>query len=293
MRAAILFVLALSACSGPSADPGLDALVLVRGATFYRAAAPRAGLGAPITSAAFIRSSVVSGAAAGLSGTTPFGTGAIVIAAHGDVGYWVVRPGVVDPLFPDQLDFSASVLLGADVQAELAIDFFAVSTEGVVGPATTLSLTPELRTIPTGKVVVSLDWDTQSDLDLRVVDPSGAEIWSKKISSYVRPAPPAMAGPDDFRAGGILDFDSNAACVIDGRRQENIVWQTTAPSGAYLVRVDTYSLCGQTAARWKLRALVDGTVVSEAHGTSLPNDTRFDHGPGAGLFVRSFMIPNN
>lgn len=286
-----LLALALTACGLPIAEPGTDALVVVRGATFYRGEAPLPTDGPPITAAAFIRSQVTPGSTAGLNGTVPVGTGSIVIGAAHDVGYWVVNPDVVDPLMTDQLDFAAKVVLAARVTEPVEVQLRVVMQGGAVGPITTLTLTPEALPIPSGKVVVSLAWDTQADLDLRVIDPNGVEIWSRKINSYTQPSPPAQPGPDDYLNGGILDFDSNAACVLDGRRQENIVWQKTAPTGAYILRVDTFSLCQQPAARWHVVAQIEGATFYEAHGMSLPSDTRFAHGPGAGLYVGTFTVP--
>jgi hypothetical protein len=291
MRFALCALLLFAACGQPIAEPGTDARIVVHSATFYRGAPPATGSGPAITAAAFVRSQVAAGSAAGLSGTVPVGTGSLLVGAKDDVGYWVVSPDVVDPLLPDQLDFAAKVVLSAFVTDPIDIELRAVTVEGAVGPVTTLTLSPEALPVPMGKVVVSLSWDTQADLDLRVVDPNGVEVWSKKINSYTPPPPPNRGQPDDYLNGGILDFDSNAGCVIDGRRQENIVWQKTAPPGVYLIRVDTFSLCSQPAARWHVTAQIDGAQVYESRGESLPSDTRFDHGPGAGLYVGNFTLP--
>jgi hypothetical protein len=290
MRWLALGLLALAACGAPNGDPGADALVVVRGAIFYREEPPPPSGGPAIETASFVRGLVLPGSAAGLSGRTPAGTGGLVLHARGDVGYWAFVPGLVDSVYADQLDFAASVVLAARATDEAMIDLYAVGVDGLVGAPTTLSLTPEPRPAPSGALVVSLDWDVQADLDLRVVDPNGAEIWHKKINSYVAPPPPASPGPDAYLDGGILDFDSNAECVIDGLRQENVIWHRTPPVGTYTVRVDTFSLCGLPAARWHLRVLRDDALVTEARGTSLPSDTRFDHGPGAGLLVLDFEV---
>ena len=63
-------------------------------------------------------------------------------------------------------------------------------------------------------------------------------------------------GGVDDRA--MLDFDSNAQCVIDGRRAENLIIKQSPPKGAYTVRVDTANMCAVSAARWHLRVLRDG-----------------------------------
>ena len=81
-------------------------------------------------------------------------------------------------------------------------------------------------------LLVSLRWDTEADLDLHVVIPNGTvrsdddRIWSKP-----RRPPGQMVDAGAYKSGGILDFDSNANCVIDGRRQENVSWTVAPPSG--------------------------------------------------------------
>jgi len=108
--------------------------------------------------------------------------------------------------------------------------------------------------------------------------------------------------PDQVAAAGYLDFDSNAACVIDGRRQENVIFSlppddnsfvpVPPPSGEYIVRVDTFSLCGQAAAQWEVQVNTpSGAVVNPATWESTDSDTRGDHGPGAGRLALDFQLP--
>jgi hypothetical protein len=85
--------------------------------------------------------------------------------------------------------------------------------------------------VGTGDIQVNITWDSPADVDLHVIDPSGAEIyWAGKTSA----------------TGGQLDLDSNAGCSTDGPRAENIFWASglIAPRGEYLVRVDHWSNCG-------------------------------------------------
>lgn len=88
----------------------------------------------------------------------------------------------------------------------------------------------EAIVVGTGDVQVTVTWDTDADVDLHVVDPGGSEIyWANRQSP----------------SGGELDLDSNAACVGDNVRNENITWALgTAPQGDYTVRVDYWSSCG-------------------------------------------------
>ncbi len=126
---------------------------------------------------------------------------------------------------------------------EYTLDVRAGGAEGRFGPPQLLPLTASGAPVPTGALVVSLRWDTEADLDLHVVDPAGVEIYKRNINSYEAPPPGQAPDPTAWQKGGLLDLDSNAACVIDGRRQENVIWKDAASAGHYVVRVDTFSLC--------------------------------------------------
>ncbi len=111
---------------------------------------------------------------------------------------------------------------------------------------------------PTGALVVSLNWDTEADLDLHVVipnvaDPDDADRALDQAPIGCRRSPSAQPlDPTRLATAPYLDFDSNANCVIDGLRQENVIFPTggAPPPGDYTVRVDTSSLCGQADAQW-------------------------------------------
>ena len=83
--------------------------------------------------------------------------------------------------------------------------------------------------VGTGDIQVTVTWDSNADVDLHVVDPAGSEVyWANRTSL----------------TGGELDLDSNAACVGDNVRNENITWGVgEAPQGTYIVRVDYWSAC--------------------------------------------------
>jgi len=291
----VCIALAAAGCGGATRDPGLDAQVRVVNAQFYRGAPPVESGGPMVTDVAAVRSIVQVGTTIGVSGLTPVGTGGLIAQARGDVGYWGFTPGIRNVAIAGQLDFGTSMQIARSVPTDrpLDIDVYAVGTDGAVGPPRLLELTTVPPPVPEGKLVVSLDWDQQVDLDLHVTDPNGVEIWARKINSYQAPPPPTLPGPDDYKNGGILDFDSNASCVFDGRRQENVVWAMTVPPGPYVVRVDTFSMCGQGYANWHLRVLRDGQQIDEARGVSTELDTRFPHGAGAGEAATVFTIPDD
>lgn len=90
--------------------------------------------------------------------------------------------------------------------------------------------------VGTGDVQVSVAWTGASDVDLHVIDPSGERVYF---------------GHDISASGGRLDLDSNAACTIDNKNNENIVWPVNgAPAGTYRVYVDYWSDCGVERSDW-------------------------------------------
>ena len=132
-----------------------------------------------------------------------------------------------------------------------------------------------------------LTWDTESNLDLHVVDPSGAEIdWNDQSSE-----PPFSFAQVDGGSYGYIDYDSNANCLIDGLRREDAIWPKQPPSGQYTVRVDAASLCGQPIANWTVRAVLHGHEIARASGVALDADTMGPHGAGAGVLALQFSVP--
>lgn len=218
-------------------------------------------------------------------------TGAAIMLGD-DKGYWVVTAGVPEVQTPGLPSFKASLSFAASLRPGMH-EFIvrAVDPAGHFGPATVRALTTEDVGAPQGHVVVSLSWDTETDLDLHVVDGAGVEVWKRNINSYEAPPPGQAVDPNQWQTGGILDFDSNAECVIDGRRRENVVWKTTAPAGHYVVRVDTFSLCNEASAHWHVQAFLDGRLLGEAKGSSFDVDTYMPHDRGAGVMALEFDVP--
>ncbi|MFH1811555.1 MAG: hypothetical protein ABIJ09_22640 [Pseudomonadota bacterium] len=99
-----------------------------------------------------------------------------------------------------------------------------------VGPIYEMPIT--IIQVGSGDVQVSLSWDTLTDVDLHVIDPTGAEVYWGNLN---------------VPSGGSQDLDSNAACSLDNVNNENIFWPTgTAPRGVYIVRIDYWDACGLT-----------------------------------------------
>ena len=149
------------------------------------------------------------------------------------------------PVTPAQT--SATVLLTFPQEIPLDafdLQFAVANASGAVGPYAGLSTT--VTEVGTGDVQVTLSWDADSDVDLHVVAPGGDEIYYGRRQSS---------------SGGQLDLDSNAACDIDGVRNENITWPVgRAPRGQYTVRVDYWSSCGVARTNYTVRVNNGGDV---------------------------------
>jgi hypothetical protein len=284
-----------SAACNPSvaADQGADAYMRVPGGQFFRGPMPSGSSAGPAVAALRL---VDNDIWAGLSddpiaGALAPSATAAAIGLQGDVGYWIVPAGVPDIATPDEPSFSAAatfsqgIILGSYTLVVRAVD-----DAGRFGPPSTQVLVAE--TSPTnppasGALVVTLTWDTESNLSLHVVDPAGAEIYWGDQSS--RPPPPFS--PADGGSYGTIDYDSNANCIIDGLRREDVVWPGSPPSGKYTVRVDAPSLCGQPIANWSVRAVLDGATIGQASGVALDADTWGSHGSGAGVLALELTVP--
>jgi len=288
-RALLLLV---AGCSGTTADTGEDAGMQLAGAQFVRGGMPGEG-GGPKVAALTLATTTIRIGTVGkpLAGALEPGSTAALVGLADDRGYWIVAAGVPEvdaPTFPSfraSASFARTLLPGAHDLVVRAVD-----GAGRVGPARVASLAALDPSIPEGRLVVSLAWDTEADLDLHVVLPDGVEVYSRNINSYQPPSGQAP-DPDAYQHGATLDADSNAKCVIDGRRRENVVWKDPPAPGHYIVRVDTFSMCGEVIAHWTVDVVADGRSLGRAQGTSLPSDTRFSHDRGAGVLALELDLP--
>ena len=288
----------LACTAGATSDPGLGAWMRVRGAQFVRGAMPSGVSEGPEVQSVLLPTNTIW---AGLDGK-PL-TGALdptavsaAVAIDTDEGYWIVPagpPDVATPTLPSYgatLSFSPSLAAGSYTLVVRAVDAHGVFGLPGTQPLTAIGAQPAIP-VPTGALVVTLSWDTESDLDLHVIDPLGDEIFHGDPNSIPPPSPGNPTPSPDAGSYGFLDDDSNAQCVIDGRRQEDVVWSAAPPSGHYLVRVDTNSLCSQSIAHWTVTATSNGRSVGAAQGVSTDSDTWGAHDRGAGVNALGFDVP--
>lgn len=201
-------------------------------------------------------------------------------------GYWVAPTQIKNTEIADTLTWSVLLDFGRNVPAGLyPVTVSAVDEQERVGlpKQTTFQMQPS---VPQTGLVVSLSWDLNADLDLHVVDPSGAEISPKKPTSAVDPNIITSASTIPPEAGR-LDRDSNANCTIDSTRLENIQW-VAPPPGEYRVYVDMFSPCAQSAATFTVNLYSAGQLSNSWSGRLLSIDA--DNGKGPFLLVSTFTI---
>jgi hypothetical protein len=291
--AALAIACLVGGCAdGVSADPGLRDVLRVPNAQYVPGPMPADTSGPPVTSVGASASIVRAGRSTSMTGLVPRPTQAVALGVTGDAGYWIITPGAADLMLPDQLTFTTRIAVASTAQpGDLPIVVRAVSPDGKFGPPSTVMLMSATSAVPDGQLVISLAWDSQSDLDLHVVEPDGVEIWSRNLNSYQPPPPGQLPDPNAWKAGGILDFDSNSQCVLDGRRLEDVVWTETPPSGHYIVRVDTFSLCAEVGASWTVAVKLHDQEIARVHGQSRDADVRGVHAQGSGLQALEFDVP--
>ena len=288
---ALLTTAALACGASAKDDPGSDAYLRVPGASFVRgpmpAGSPSApGVGSIVLVNSFIRPSLIDYP---IAGALDPGATAAAIGLKGDAGYWIVVAGPPDVATPADPSFAVAATFAAGiVPGQYTLVVRAVDAQGHFGTPRMQILTAHPSpSDPAGDLVITLSWDTESDLDLHVVDPSGQEIFHGAMSDQ----PPPFAVQPEAGSYGHLDWDSNANCVIDGKRQESVIWQSRPPRGAYVVRVDAASLCGAPIAHFAVEAVLDGRSLATAKGVAVDASTRGPHDRGAGVTVLDVDVP--
>ena len=231
-------------------------------AQFHNGQAPTGGSG-PAVNAAGSSALILGGSSIRtLSATTAFNR--VIIAVDGVEGYWeLTLPGSVTAQ-----DIILSV--GQDVpENSFTVEYAAGTSAGIGAPDVEFVSVVQ---VGTGDIQVSVSWNVESDVDLHVVEPNGEEIYY---------------GNDVSNSGGTLDLDSNAACGIDGKKNENITWPTQAPPrGTYTVRVDYWDSCGVTSTNYVVTIRVAGRAAQTFTGTLTGEGT--NGGEGSGITIASF-----
>jgi hypothetical protein len=198
---------------------------------------------------------------------------AVAIALEGvSTGYWVLPVGSTDPATGEytweaSTDFDISIDPGRHALRVVAIDKseragtqleLKVCVRGRV--ADNGSACSPTRTPP--RAVISLSWDANADLDLQVVGPGG-QVFDSKRSSGPASGTLGDAGSESSELPA-LDRDSNAGCVIDAIRTENLSWNEESPSGRYGLYVNLFDACKQAAVRFRVAVYTPREKGSDA-----------------------------
>lgn len=171
-------------------------------------------------------------------------------------GYWVLPIGATDPATDEytwevSTDFDTSIEPGRHPLRVVAID-----KRGQAGNQLELQVCVRGRVADNGsacsatrmppRAVISLGWDVNADLDLRVIGPNGEVLSAKGAAAS------GDAGTDDTSTVAMVDRDSNAGCVVDGIRTENLIWNDEDPEGNYRIYVSLFDACKQPAVRFRV-----------------------------------------
>src|SRR5215831_16444355 len=196
----------LAGCQAVRADTGVEAAMQVANAQFVsgdlEAATPSGGP-AVITLFNSLTAVQPGEIEKPLSGTLDTTATAVALGLRGDRGYWIVIAGPPTLDAPDQPTFAATLSFSPNLPfGNLTLVARAVDAQGRFGPPSTVPLTSAPPPPPIGTLVVSLRWDTESDLDLHVVIPDGIEIWAGNINSYQMPPPGTVVDASAWQSGG-------------------------------------------------------------------------------------------
>ncbi|MEM6396222.1 MAG: OmpA family protein [Bacteroidota bacterium] len=139
----------------------------------------------------------------------------VIMTAKGANSFYVIPLTVTSVKGNMRIPLGLSTELGEgqfDVVASL------VNADNQISKPDTISVI--MNRLGTGRLQISLSWDTSTDQDLHVITPSGERIFFRDRSG-------------EF--GGQLDRDDQ-----DGQGPENIFWDNEAPDGVYTIEVDDY-----------------------------------------------------
>ena len=147
--------------------------------------------------------------------------------------------------------------------------------------------TVELIEVGTGKLQISLSFDTAKDVDLHVIEPNGEHVYY---------------GHSTSENGGELDLDSNAGCSLDYVNNENITYGEEAyvEPGLYTVYVDLWENCDPSVkTNYVVSVYYGGALISAESGSNpvagtFPVDAPSNYNNLSNLEpVMTFLIPDH
>lgn len=308
----------LAGCSDASLTTALNEPIRVTGAQFRKGRLPgspppkdpEAEVPSPNVTSIFLAGLLVPPGYSGKRVSGRASTDAVAVGLRlADVGsgYWVFPVGAPDPTAQGEYSWSARLDFSREVPAgEHELLLVGIDEDGNAGAqfSSRLCVTSALGddsvcnpNLAPPAAVVSLSWDLDADVDLRVVTPEGKVVDAKHPST----ASAADAGvPVDVKAEGVgvINRDSVRACIADGVERENLTFVTQPPAGGYAVYANLYEACGLPAVRFTLSIQeastdTDGgrpalTETFQRSGTLLAADA--NGGAALGMYVTTFTV---
>lgn len=303
MRAAVLVAACVAACTAASPDPGTHVMLQIPGAQYLPGAFPAPTGGPASATLQTTHATVVIGRVhEQLHGIlSPDATGAIVGIAGVD-GAWILPAGPPDLDTPQATVTATFGLADSAKPGPFTLEVAATDAAGRIGAPVTTELVADDAPPPDGDLVVELAWRSSADLDLHVVDPTGAEAYYGNPNTWQRPPPGNYVDPCAYLGGGWLDRDANKDCTLDTLPSEHVIWTTRStntcmptapvmPPGTYTVRVEARAMCADADAPWYVAVYHQGALIAQARGVATPDDVQQPHGKGAGLTALTFTLP--
>lgn len=192
---------------------------------------------------------------------------AVVMAIEDQRGYWFISDYNRANPIPAEFFVDRDTPAG-DYNLLFAFDDgTGTAADPHIGPVYSIPI--QIIGVGSGDIQVSLSWDTQTDVDLHVIEPK----------------PDGSAGGEEIdyahrssASGGQLDLDSNPACNFDNVNNENVYWPSgSAPQGEYIVKVDLWSACESFSdgldTHWRMTVLDGGGNFHVEEGLFTPSST--------------------
>jgi hypothetical protein len=201
-----------------------------------------------------------------LSGRATAGSYSVGVSFEGlGSGYWVIPVLGPDEAYAGEQLWSAELELSSKLPTGVQrLAFAALDGQGVSGPQhlERMCVVPRVPdelnacdpTLAPPSLVLSLEWDRDVDLDLRVLTPEGKFVEAKHPTTALKVDGGVPDAAIQDPSTGIIDTDSNRSCLIDGHRLENLVWREKPRAGRYAVWVNLFDACGQDSVRFTLSA---------------------------------------